>query len=923
METQLNSEEILTSPMEKNTEDENDDNDDEDNGQRNTEINGTATEKPLTFLDKIKLHCKIKDVTSPLQMKNGFRDDSDYVQTLPDDIDNNDIHSLLEKICSTKRQNTAAFKLQLLESLTNTCEQNPELYETIGSSPLVYYTESLLLLYNEALLMRHVTSSPKVSELILLVPILKLLILSAKMSVQSIRSIFLYRSEVLLKLMRATMQCSYNAIATFHKLRKDVSDKLLAGAIFQMSVQDRNALFAQCFAINISSLDMKMLGFYVTLYDTRTSNEVNVNLEMIQNRPPSGKEYTKTSVDNSQSDLVKDCCEDVDTADWSDMIVARVLLKKVALVYMKEDWAERLQCINNQIQTHMQVNNTYCAKPQLGKVYGFWGSEATFEGEALLTVQCLRGQVLTLTGEWALIWAIDVGLLGFIPKAKFCPLPEELTLQAPLISICLLRGPVCDMDEEFVQSAHQLLRIILETNAQTGKHMLLSESGDHVLSLLEYPEVGIRIAYLELLLCLSKNSKDVVKFFTRHQFDIALLGKLERFVHIYAGCLYDCKDSMEKEMETMIMILQTILEEKEDIKNWTENRRVSRVLWFLITDKKCKWKELLEKCLSILTGKQEERTADRRGSFKYGHRRSSYPGRGRGHMRSHHDYRGDRRNNGYSYRRQREYNHNDNSRQERNNVSSSSRQGSYSQRNLHVTDKVSEHSSSNELSKKQEHRERETANTNWNGAERTQGRQNWKWDPDRHAQSRTRCEEFQQDPWLMARRRNDVYQRPNYNRLSNLNTLKPPTPVSNRATASHHEIVKLGDDSATADDTESGIDRIMNRCLIPEVRANAYDIIFTPVLRQNEKMTDLTMHSLFVIEIRVRPIMHMVYMVYQSRKCFIRRGTETIEATVMQRKQDMMNAEEKALEESIEKMGEAATSDLASLAEFINKYLPS
>ncbi|KAJ4442174.1 hypothetical protein ANN_12040 [Periplaneta americana] len=800
METQLSSEEILTSPMEKNTEDENDD---EDNGQRNTEINGTATEKPLTFLDKIKLHCKIKDVTSPLQMKNGFRDDSDYVQTLPDDIDNNDIHSLLEKICSTKRQNTAAFKLQLLESLTNTCEQNPELYETIGSSPLVYYTESLLLLYNEALLMRHVTSSPKVSELILLVPILKLLILSAKMSVQSIRSIFLYRSEVLLKLMRATMQCSYNAIATFHKLRKDVSDKLLAGAIFQMSVQDRNVLFAQCFAINISSLDMKMLGFYVTLYDTRTSNEVNVNLEMIQNRPPSGKEYTKTSVDNSQSDLVKDCCEDVDTADWSDMIVARVLLKKVALVYMKEDWAERLQCINNQIQTHMQVNNTYCAKPQLGKVYGFWGSEATFEGEALLTVQCLRGQVLTLTGEWALIWAIDVGLLGFIPKAKFCPLPEELTLQAPLISICLLRGPVCDMDEEFVQSAHQLLRIILETNAQTGKHMLLSESGDHVLSLLEYPEVGIRIAYLELLLCLSKNSKDVVKFFTRHQFDIALLGKLERFVHIYAACLYDCKDSMEKEMETMIMILQTILEEKEDIKNWTENRRVSRVLWILITDKKCKWKELLEKCLSILTGKQEERTADRRGSFKYGHRRSSYPGRGRGHMRSHHDYRGDRRNNGYSYRRQREYNHNDNSRQERNNVSSSSRQGSYSQRNLHVTDKVSEHSSSNELSKKQEHRERETANTNWNGAERTQGRQNWKWDPDRHAQSRTRCEEFQQDPWLMARRRNDVFQRPNYNRLSNLNTLKPPTPVSNRATASHHEIVKLGDDSATADDTES------------------------------------------------------------------------------------------------------------------------
>jgi hypothetical protein len=67
---------------------------------------------------------------------------------------------------------------------------------------------------------------------------------------------------------------------------------------------------------------------------------------------------------------------------------------------------------------------------------------------------------------------------------------------------------------------------------------------------------------------------------------------------------------------------------------------------------------------------------------------------------------------------------------------------------------------------------------------------------------------------------------------------------------------------------------------------------------------------------------HMVYMVYQGHMCFVRRETETVEYTVQQKKQDMMDAEEKALEESIEEMGATALTDLPSLAEFIKKYLP-
>jgi len=46
----------------------------------------------------------------------------------------------------------------------------------------------------------------------------------------------------------------------------------------------------------------------------------------------------------------------------------------------------------------------------------------------------------------------------------------------------------------------------------------------------------------------------------------------------------------------------------------------------------------------------------------------------------------------------------------------------------------------------------------------------------------------------------------------------------------------------------------MHRCLIPEVQAKSYDVVFTPVLRQDEKAVDLAQHSLYIVEIRVHPL---------------------------------------------------------------------
>jgi hypothetical protein len=66
----------------------------------------------------------------------------------------------------------------------------------------------------------------------------------------------------------------------------------------------------------------------------------------------------------------------------------------------------------------------------------------------------------------------------------------------------------------------------------------------------------------------------------------------------------------------------------------------------------------------------------------------------------------------------------------------------------------------------------------------------------------------------------------------------------------------------------------------------------------------------------------MVYMVYQGLKCFVRQETETVECTAQQKMQDMMDAEDRALTKHIKEMETVALRDLASLAQFVNTYLP-
>jgi hypothetical protein len=365
----------------------------------NKAVNGKENEKSINFLDKIALSCQQMIVQSDKEKEKKVKGLSNYTYKHFDDskefttdncrntsIDFSDPNCLLENICSLSRSHDSINKMELLAFLANMCMQRPELYETISSSPLVYYAESLLLTYTESLnkhnscIQRIIMPGPSRSELILLIPVLKLLISTVvNIAVHKIRRIFLYRSEILMYLMQASTKCSYNAISTHNKLHDTVLGKVLTGAILDMSSMDTLALFAKCFGMDASSFNLKLLGYHTILYDASGTNEININLNIIQNQPPSGKKHTQSFASNSDYKPILDSCENIDNVNWSYIIVARVLLLKVALVYTKDDWKKHLAQISSQVQKHLRMDDSVLQKSQIGAVYGFWSSVSVIQ----------------------------------------------------------------------------------------------------------------------------------------------------------------------------------------------------------------------------------------------------------------------------------------------------------------------------------------------------------------------------------------------------------------------------------------------------------------------------------------------------------------------------------------------------------------
>jgi hypothetical protein len=192
------------------------------------------------------------------------------------------------------------------------------------------------------------------------------------MTVHQIRATFLRKSRILQQLMQASTQCSYSCISAFNKLHAAVFDKSLSGAILEMSSLDTHVLFAKCFGIDASSLNLKLQGYHATLYNVSGNKYLNINLDIIQKRSPSGKKYTQSLASNSGPNSTMDYCENTDKVNWNGITIARVLLLKAALLYMKHDWKECLTYISSQVHDHLRMEDAALQQPKIGAVCGFW-----------------------------------------------------------------------------------------------------------------------------------------------------------------------------------------------------------------------------------------------------------------------------------------------------------------------------------------------------------------------------------------------------------------------------------------------------------------------------------------------------------------------------------------------------------------------
>ena len=334
--------------------------------------------KPINLLDKILQKCQQLSVREEKteQQHEKLLDCVEDKEEEKEEIVNmsaDDPSSIVDRICCSDGTQSQAAKLKLLSFLLDACEGNPELYNFVGSSPLVYFAEKLLNNYTRAMDLRcdmRQRMGNDISELALLIPILKLLSLSANMSIQKIRAIFMYDSHLLLELMQAAVQCSYSAAATLKKLEDAVVKKNLAGALYKMEREHVEQLLTSYLGFDVASVDFKLKGYHVTLFEVGDNRDMNVNANIMKSK---GK-YTGTEA-SSEADPVCDCCEYVDSAEWSDIVVARVALLKMLFVYTEEKWQDLLADISSRVKEilhTLDVSAEY--KHHVGAVYGFWSS---------------------------------------------------------------------------------------------------------------------------------------------------------------------------------------------------------------------------------------------------------------------------------------------------------------------------------------------------------------------------------------------------------------------------------------------------------------------------------------------------------------------------------------------------------------------
>ncbi|XP_049814809.1 uncharacterized protein LOC126262308 [Schistocerca nitens] len=770
-----------------------------------------------------------------------------------------------EKVSDVLKVLTAAAteintKLKIIEWLVEICSTGKMPINLIITNDLLHYSQKLLFAYSNMLSNnKKVVKNIETAELTLMVPLLMLLKFSQNMTVENIRSAYIYRSYVMLELMQAITHCFHSAAEMGNGIHNYTSGKIVISAANKMAHKDTVNAFGNCYGFFIQSKKFHITGYKVILFDTLnnscSSRDVSEHLLRV-------KMDVMSSVKANSG-----CSFSYEDAEWISLVVARLLPLNYMLGYTELMWKEHLLHMSGQIHIFLTESHQHESMQQKmceeGDVVGFRCVDATFDGHPLLAVQCLRGYVLAVTGNCLMMWAMDIGLLCYTSQSFVKHLPASSGFDKPaLIKFCELQGVECNFNENFFLHASQLLLVLLKNNSQTGKHILLSDKGESILCLLEHPGFHVRIRVLDILLCLAGNCQEICTFIEKKAVDKCLVGKLERYAHAYASHMH--KDRRLFNVETLVLtkVLSTILDSKKDVEYWPSSTQAVRALRILYDIPDISWKKIIDKCL------QQLRHRVRRGNMIRQRARNVKDG-------SH------------------------NTRLPRNNT--------LCEYNFQKFDTVLSKSETSEP----------PLDIQTGGEQKVLLKSNSDYyilgsKVDITAdQSHELMEQITLDDLKELQLAEVLCGLLNNNAESTMYFgLSKQSIVTG--------IVLHREDK---DVFRNGIDRIMSKCLLPEVRADSYEVLFTPVLKPGDKPVDISKIHLYVIEVRVHPLMHMAYVVYQGRRCFMRQDTSTVEWTVTQKKNYMMEQEERILDDSIEKLNEDTRNNLHLLANLMQKYV--
>ncbi|XP_067002199.2 uncharacterized protein [Anabrus simplex] len=662
----------------------------------------------------------------------------------------------------------------------------------------------------------------------------------------------------------------------------------------------------------------KLQGSQVIIFDKVDGSFYrNINEEIVKYQPYIDGIYNYYDADmNIEAD--RQCVE-----------VIHILPLNHVLMYLDPHWKEHLVEISSKVHQLVLEMRTSSGKTNTfrrGQFVGFCSSEARFEGETLIMMSYLRAEVLSVIGDQAMLWSMDIGLLTYCPVEKLCLIEDKTLLsRESLVSLAALKGPICEYDEDFLELALRLLKDLLKPSAQQGKHMFLSDTGEDILILMEHPNNQIRIHILDIILHLANHCQEVRFFLEKQKFDLNLAGKLERYVHSYGSDLCPTRALLKIEMIIIVKILSTLFEDKVDLQNWPGKEQTVTALKILIEETDVQPTYIFRNCLRQLIGKATANSQDNNRG-EYGGVCMKGPHR-QGFSRQ---WTRKQDSNGLQFRK------NESSKGGDTRIGDMKTSKEMYRSNNNANGKDShclDHCESPILFEKAES-DKKSKNGYY---------QSYDDSLKTFMESGTKAVEEEkkslsgQVDYLIRGSTVDVKSDQTHHLMEekevhDLQEMKLAQVLCGLLNNNVESYMYFGisQDSVvegmllTRDNKDvfrNGVDRTMSKSLLPEVQLSAYDIIFTPVIRPGDKVIALAKKALYVIEIRVRPLRHMVYALHQCRKCYVRRDADTLESTITQKKNYMIEMEEKALDDATNSIREISQGYLAILASFIDKYL--